>query len=108
MFSDPPQLPRQALRRVDASKRRADRPSTLANRLAAFFEANAGVWLDGRELARVAGAYAWRSRISELRRAPFNMRIENRLRSVDEAGQRFRISEYRLLEGRETGSQEPR
>ena len=65
--------------------------ATLCDRLAAHFKARPGVWIDGRELAEVAGAYAWRSRVSDLRREPYYMAIENRQRKVDD----YTISEYR-------------
>jgi len=65
---------------------------SLCDRLAAYFKARAGQWLDGRDLAMVAGAYAWRSRVSDLRRAPYHLAIENRLRREG----RYTVSEYRL------------
>jgi hypothetical protein len=70
-------------------------------RLAEFFRARPGNWIDGRELANVAGTYAWRTRISDLRRAPFYMRIDNRQRHVTTPDQQqFVISEYIFLGGR--------
>ena len=68
------------------------RGATLCDRLAAFFKARPGAWIDGRELADVAGAYAWRSRVSDLRREPYYMAIENRQRKVGE----YTVSEYRF------------
>ncbi len=68
-------------------------PTSLNEKLAAYFKSRPNVWLDGRELSKVAGAYAWRSRISNLRKPPFNLTIENRLRR--ERG--FTVSEYRLV-----------
>jgi hypothetical protein len=65
---------------------------SLCDRLAAYFKARPDQWIDGRELGTVAGAYAWRSRVSELRRAPYDMAIENRQRRVGG----FTVSEYRL------------
>ena len=38
--------------------------------------ARSGEWVDGRELARVGGFAAWRTRLSDCRRQ-FGMRIEN-------------------------------
>ena len=83
------------------------RKVTRCDVLAAFFRARVGEWIDGRVLANVAGAYAWRSRCSDLRHAPFNMRIENRQRRVsvlDVGGvvaisesRPFTISEYRFV-----------
>jgi len=66
--------------------------SSLCDRLAAYFKARSGQWIDGRDLATVAGAYAWRSRVSDLRRAPYHLTIENRQRRDG----RYIISEYRL------------
>jgi len=64
---------------------------TLCDRLASYFRERPSVWIDGRELATVAGSYAWRTRISELRRAPYLMAVENRQRRVGAA----KVSEYR-------------
>jgi hypothetical protein len=76
-----------------AARSQSGRPTTpLVERLAALFQANPGCWIDGRELARVAGYAAWRTRISDLRRPPFSLVIENRQRR----GEAFTVSEYRL------------
>lgn len=53
------------------------RAPSLADRLARYFQAHPGQWLDGLTLAKVAGAYAWRSRCSDLRKR--GMTIENRI-----------------------------
>lgn len=53
---------------------------TLNDKLAAFFHAHAGEWIDGMRLAGIAGGYAWRSRCSDLRKR--GMTIENRQRRV--------------------------
>jgi len=71
---------------------------TLAARLAEYFRGRPNVWVDGRELADVAGAYAWRSRISDLRRLPHLLTIENRQRRVrTPAGAAVTVSEYRYV-----------
>lgn len=71
---------------------------TMAGRLAEFFRARPGEWIDGRVVADVAGAYAWRTRISDLRRPPFAMAVENRQRRVERPdGSTFTVSEYRYL-----------
>lgn len=81
-------------------------PTTLAAALAAYLRARPGRWIDGRELAKVAGAYAWRTRLSETRRPPYNLEIENRQRRVrmqTAAGghvRMFVLSEYRLIRDR--------
>lgn len=69
---------------------------TLTDALAAHFRAHAGEWLDGMALARIAGQYAWRSRVSDLRKR--GMVIENRQRHVRPVeGRRVTISEYRFV-----------
>lgn len=65
---------------------------SLNDRLAAYFRERPNTWVDGRDLATVAGAYAWRSRCSELR-TQRGMTIENRQRHYDG----FTISEYRWV-----------
>jgi hypothetical protein len=67
-------------------------PASLCDRLMALFKSRAGEWIDGRELAAVAGAYAWRTRVSDLRRSPYGLTIENRQRREG----RFTVSEYRM------------
>lgn len=74
------------------AERRPDRTSGCA-RLAAFFRVRPGKWIDGQELAQIAGVYGWRTRVSELRRPPYGMGIENRQRRR----RRRVISEYRWM-----------
>jgi hypothetical protein len=62
--------------------------------LARVFIARRGEWIDGLELSQVGGVYAWRSRIAELRKAPWYLDITNRQRRRVEGGRV--ISEYRL------------
>jgi hypothetical protein len=52
----------------------------------------AGEWVDAMEIAKVAGAMAWRTRLSELRTID-GLRIENRQRKVG----RRTVSEYRFV-----------
>jgi hypothetical protein len=66
-------------------------------RLAALFRERPGCWIDGRMLGTVAGSYAWRTRISDLRRAPFLMTIENRQHTVQTEDGAITISEYRYV-----------
>jgi hypothetical protein len=71
---------------------------TRAERLAHLFGRSPGRWFDGRELAAVGGIYAWRTRISELRRSPHCLDIQNRQRTVRQPdGTAFVVSEYRLV-----------
>lgn len=70
----------------------SDRPISLVDRLADYLSHRPNQWIDGRELAHIAGAYAWRSRISDARRK-HAMVIENRERKVNG----YTVSEYRYL-----------
>ena len=66
--------------------------------VAAYFKSRPGVWVDGRELSKVGGSYAWRSRVSDCR-LELGMEIQNRQRRIICAdGSRFTISEYRYGE----------
>ena len=67
-------------------------PASLCARLAAFLKARPNQWIDGRELATIAGAYGWRTRVSDLRRPPYSLTIENRQRREGQ----YVVSEYRL------------
>ena len=71
---------------------------TRTARLAHLFRRAPGLWFDGRELATVAGVYGWRSRVSDVRRQPYCLQIENRQRIVKTTdGTTFTVSEYRLV-----------
>jgi hypothetical protein len=70
---------------------------TRVSRLAAFFRERPGCWVDGRALALIAGSYAWRTRVSDLRRAPFYMQIENRQRTIQTDHAPITVSEYRFV-----------
>lgn len=75
--------------------------ATFNETLAAFFKRRPLEWIDGKRLARIAGQYAWRSRVSDLRRAPYSMTIENRQRSgmsvYQTVNARWKRSEYRFV-----------
>jgi len=64
---------------------------TFTGRVAHLFRSRPDTWIDGLEIAQIAGHYAWRSRISDARRE-FGLKIVNRQRKVG----RVTISEYRL------------
>ena len=84
----------------DARRERARRASapTFVDDLDAFFRARLGQWVDGQSLSRVAGIYAWRTRVSDVR-LRFKAEggdIVNRLRHVEtEDGSTVTVSEYR-------------
>ena len=58
--------------------------------LARYFREHPGIWVDGLTLGQLAGAYAWRSRLTNVRQI-HGMCIENRQRKVG----RRTVSEYR-------------
>lgn len=58
--------------------------------VADYFRARPGQWIDGMELGKVGGCYAFRTRISDCR-LHLSMTIENRQRKVGERT----VSEYR-------------
>ncbi len=66
--------------------------TTIALRdvLAAHFKQHEGEWVDGRVLMQLAGAYAWRTRVSDCRRQ-LGMTIDNRILRNG----KFKTSEYR-------------
>lgn len=69
--------------------------NSLADKLAAFFLARPNRWIDGRTLADVAGQYAWRTRVADVRKPPYELTIANRQRRVKtERGGTFTVSEY--------------
>ncbi len=67
-----------------------DTKVTYCARVAAYFKAHSGQWVDGRVLATIGGAYAWRTRVSECR-TQLGMVVLNRERKVDG----YTVSEYR-------------
>jgi hypothetical protein len=69
--------------------------ATFTERVAAYLLTRAGEWVDGRELATVGGAYAWRSRVSDARRR-YGLVVQNRVRRVRDGERRFTVSEYRV------------
>lgn len=73
---------------------------SLAEVLASHFRSHPNRWIDGKTLASIAGGYAWRTRVSDLRRGPFFMLVSNRQRRVETAvGKRITISEYLYTPG---------
>lgn len=79
---------------------------TLTTKLADYFKERPYCWIDGRILAEVAGAYAWRTRVSDLRKpkrlgGKYEMAIENRVETYRTAeGKPFKLSSYRYLPAR--------
>jgi hypothetical protein len=73
------------------------RTTSLIERLAEHFRRNPNVNIDGRVLSRIAGYAAWRTRISELRHAPYFMTIVNTVSRVQVGDETFTESTYRYV-----------
>lgn len=90
MLANPNEARRARARRTVAA--------TFVDQLDAFFRERVGEWVDGMSISRVAGTYAWRTRVSDVRHR-FKAEggdIVNRLRRVEtEDGQTVIVSEYR-------------
>lgn len=65
---------------------------SFVERVATLFRECPNTWLDGIEIAKVGGCYAYRTRISDCRK--LGMRIENRLVKQQNGSVR---SEYRFV-----------
>ena len=69
-------------------------------KLAALFRAHPGRRFTWRELAAVGGGAGWRTRVSQLRRAPWRMQIENDWWDVTtQDGSTYRESVYWYVPG---------
>ena len=71
---------------------------SFTERLARLFRARPCERINGLDLASIGGAYAWRSRVAELRKPPYAMDIRNfqtRVRRAD--GTSFILSSYAYL-----------
>ena len=66
---------------------------TYRDAVAHYFKAHAGQWIDGLELARIGGAYAWRTRVSECHRQ-LGMDIENTVRSMPNTARKVSLYRY--------------
>ena len=62
--------------------------------VASFFRGYPNTWIDGMELSRIAGCYAWRTRISECR-TQLGMDIENVVRVVPNTHRKVSLYRYR-------------
>jgi hypothetical protein len=70
---------------------------SLCDRLEAYLKARPNTWIDGRQLAVVAGSYGWRTRCSDLR-LKRGLDIQNRIRRhVKPDGSYYTVSEYKLV-----------
>lgn len=95
LFVDPVARPRGHETPVGRETANSD---SLCDRLARYFQARPNVWIDAHAFFDLAGSMGWRTRISELRHAPWHLRIENRVRVFTRADKsRFTVSEYRLV-----------
>ena len=72
--------------------------ATFTAHVAAYFRARPGQWIRATELEAVGGRQAWRTRVSDARRA-YGLTIQNRCRRIVEPdGRRWTLSEYRMVE----------
>lgn len=92
VISDPSIPSYMGLIAIDASALPPYRKSrdTYRDAVAAYLQARPNQWVSGLELAKIGGAYAWRTRVSDCR-TQLGMTIENRQRHENGAV----ISEYR-------------
>ena len=67
---------------------------TFAERVANMLRAHPNQWIDGRAIQAIGGFYSWRTRCSDCRRPPYNMRVDNRQRTVQGEAGPFVVSEY--------------
>lgn len=70
---------------------------TLCAALADYFKARPGQWVDGHALLEVGGTFAFRTRISELRRPPYSMTIENQTERCSFMGRSWTETRYRWV-----------
>lgn len=74
---------------------------SFTDRVAAHFQQRPGVWVDSRDLERIGGRMAWRTRVSDCRKpisrgGRYEFNIENRQRqATNRGGEPYIISEYR-------------
>ena len=74
-----------------ARPRAAMSRDSFNGKVAKLFKSRSGEWIDGREIAEIAGIYGWRTRVSEVRRH-YGLNIENRQYKRG----RYTVSEYRI------------
>jgi hypothetical protein len=63
---------------------------TFRDAVAQYFKARPNTWIDGMTLRDVGGCYAWRTRVSEVRRQ-LGLNIVNRVRRLESG---VAVSEY--------------
>ena len=56
-----------------------DSPETRCQKLASYFQARPNEWISALQLMSVGGVLAFRTRISNIRKPPYSMDIENRI-----------------------------
>lgn len=67
---------------------------SLNDKLEAFFKDRPNVSVDGKRLAEIAGGYAWRTRVSDLR-TKRGMNIVNDVITLkDASGNPYKVSHY--------------
>jgi hypothetical protein len=70
--------------------------TSLTDALVHFLRCHPNVWYDGRRFMQIAGAYGWRSRVSDARHRGLDIRNrQRRVKTPD--GRAYVISEYRYV-----------
>ena len=69
---------------------------SLCARVARLLLSKRGQWVDGREIAKVGGYAGYRTRLSNLRKAPWWLDVRNRVRTVTNGDRTFKVSEYQV------------
>ncbi len=70
---------------------------SLNEQLFRYFRQRRGQWVSALAIAKRAGLLSSRTRISECRRSPWNLTVQNRQRYIRRGPRLIRISEYRCL-----------
>ena len=76
-----------------------DTPQTFTARVVALLESRPGVWIPAQEFMKVGGMMGWRTRLSNARKAPYCLTVENRVRAVKgpDGKTAYKVSEYRIV-----------
>ena len=70
---------------------------SMCARIARHLLAHRGQWIDGQVLSKLGGYAAYRTRISDLRKAPWCLNVENRYRHMKDGDRKWIVSEYRCV-----------
>lgn len=78
---------------------------TYCAKVARLLLSKRGEWFDYWQVAQVGGQCAWRTRISDIRKAPWFLDVENRQTRVTRPdGSSFVVSQYRIAPAAESSA----